>query len=94
MQPPVDLFEKDPGMGRPSPTNPRGRLGASGWACPDWVGPFYPAGTPPRNFPARACHRFDAVKIDSAFADNRFHGHGPVGARALVKRLAGNPPSA
>ncbi len=42
-------------------------LGCSGWAYDDWVGPFYPAGTPPGEFLARYARVFRAVEVDSSF---------------------------
>ena len=42
-------------------------LGCSGWAYDDWVGPFYPEGTPPGEFLARYARVFRAVEVDSSF---------------------------
>jgi len=42
-------------------------LGASGWSYDDWVGPFYPPGTVPRDYLAHYAKRFGAVEIDSTF---------------------------
>src|SRR4029453_13683243 len=42
-------------------------LGASGWSYDDWVGPFYPPGTVPRDYLAHYPKRFGAVEIDSTF---------------------------
>jgi uncharacterized protein YecE (DUF72 family) len=58
-------------------------VGTSGWSYPDWIGPFYPTGTVARDFLARGLAVF-------AFANNRFQGHGPATARALLARVAGN----
>ena len=63
----MDLFERDPKISRPPPVHPRLHVGTSGWAYPDWVGPFYPAGTAPRDFLASYSQRFGAVEIDSTF---------------------------
>jgi uncharacterized protein YecE (DUF72 family) len=63
----VDLFEKDSTLSRPPPVHPRLHVGTSGWAYPDWVGPFYPTGTLPRDFLATYTRRFGAVEIDSTF---------------------------
>lgn len=46
---------------------PRLRLGTSSWSSPDWVGPFYPSGTPPASFLAEYAKHFDTVEVDSSF---------------------------
>ncbi len=42
-------------------------LGCSGWAYDDWVGPFYPPGTPPGDFLERYAQVFRTVEVDSSF---------------------------
>ena len=42
-------------------------LGCCGWAYDDWVGPFYPPGTPPGEFLARYARVFRTVEVDSSF---------------------------
>ena len=42
-------------------------LGCSGWAYDDWVGPFYPSGTPPGDFLALYAQVFRTVEVDSSF---------------------------
>ena len=42
-------------------------VGCSGWAYADWVGPFYPAGTPPGDFLERYARVFRVVEVDSSF---------------------------
>ena len=42
-------------------------VGCSGWAYDDWVGPFYPPGTPPGEFLARYARVFRVVEVDSSF---------------------------
>jgi uncharacterized protein YecE (DUF72 family) len=42
-------------------------LGCSGWAYDDWVGPFYPPGTPPGDFLERYARVFRTVEVDSSF---------------------------
>jgi len=42
-------------------------LGCSGWAYDDWVGPFYPPGTPPGEFLERYAKVFRTVEVDSSF---------------------------
>ncbi len=42
-------------------------LGCSGWAYDDWVGPFYPRGTPPSEFLERYARVFRTVEVDSSF---------------------------
>lgn len=47
----------------------RGRLllGTQGFAFDDWVGPFYPSGTPKKEFLNVYCQHFPTVEIDSTF---------------------------
>jgi len=63
----VDLFEKDVATSWPQAVHPQLHVGTSGWAYPDWLGPFYPTGTAPRDFLATYSRRFGAVEIDSTF---------------------------
>jgi uncharacterized protein YecE (DUF72 family) len=42
-------------------------LGCSGWAYDDWVGPFYPDGTPPGEYLERYARVFRTVEVDSSF---------------------------
>ncbi|MGA8542911.1 MAG: DUF72 domain-containing protein [Thermoplasmata archaeon] len=42
-------------------------LGCSGWAYDDWVGPFYPPGTPPGHFLELYSRVFRVVEVDSSF---------------------------
>lgn len=42
-------------------------LGCSGWAYDDWVGPFYPPGTPPGDFLELYARVFRTVEVDSSF---------------------------
>lgn len=42
-------------------------VGCSGWAYDDWVGPFYPPGTPPGDFLRRYARVFRVVEVDSSF---------------------------
>ncbi len=43
------------------------RVGCSGWSYKDWVGPFYPEGTAPRDMFSRYMEHFDTVEINSTF---------------------------
>ncbi|HLE97868.1 MAG TPA: DUF72 domain-containing protein [Candidatus Thermoplasmatota archaeon] len=43
------------------------RLGCSGWSYPDWVGTFYPSGTPPGEFLRRYARVFDLAEVDSTY---------------------------
>jgi uncharacterized protein YecE (DUF72 family) len=43
------------------------RLGTSSWSEADWVGPFYPPGTPPGLFLAHYAQRFRAVEADVTY---------------------------
>jgi uncharacterized protein YecE (DUF72 family) len=42
-------------------------FGCSGWSYDDWVGPFYPPGTPPGEFLERYARVFRTVEVDSSF---------------------------
>ena len=42
-------------------------LGTQGFSFPDWVGPFYPAGTPRNKYLEEYAQRFPIVEIDSTF---------------------------
>ena len=42
-------------------------LGCSGWSYDDWVGPFYPPGTPAAEYLPRYARVFRAVEVDSSF---------------------------
>jgi uncharacterized protein YecE (DUF72 family) len=43
------------------------RLGTSSWSSEDWVGVFYPPGTPPADFLGHYAKVFDTVEVDSTF---------------------------
>lgn len=49
--------------------NQKGKLhlGTQGFSFDDWVGPFYPPGTPKRDYLEVYSTRFDSVEIDSTF---------------------------
>ncbi|HTW76628.1 MAG TPA: DUF72 domain-containing protein [Thermoplasmata archaeon] len=57
-------------------------LGCSGWAYDDWVGPFYPPGTPPGEFLERYARVFRTVEVDSSF----YRAPGPFLVRRWVER--------
>ena len=59
-------------------------VGCSGWAYDDWVGPFYPPGTPPGEFLSRYARVFRVVEVDSSF----YRAPGPF----LVRRWAERTP--
>jgi uncharacterized protein YecE (DUF72 family) len=46
---------------------PHLRLGTSSWSSEDWVGVFYPPGTPPANFLGEYAKHLDTVEVDSTF---------------------------
>jgi uncharacterized protein YecE (DUF72 family) len=46
---------------------PNLRLGTSSWSSEDWVGTFYPPGTPPADFLPEYAKHFDTVEVDSTF---------------------------
>ena len=43
------------------------RVGCSGWSYGDWVGPFYPENSKPKDFLKLYSSVFNAVEIDSSF---------------------------
>ncbi|MGI0091799.1 MAG: DUF72 domain-containing protein [Nitrososphaerales archaeon] len=43
------------------------RVGCSGWSYEDWVGPFYPKDSRPKDFLKLYSSVFDTVEIDSSF---------------------------
>ncbi|MFQ5655022.1 MAG: DUF72 domain-containing protein [Planctomycetota bacterium] len=51
------MFEGDPGL----------RIGTSSWSTRDWVGGFYPPGTPPHRYIEHYSTVFDTVEIDATF---------------------------
>jgi uncharacterized protein YecE (DUF72 family) len=46
---------------------PNLRLGTSSWSSEDWVGVFYPPGTPAASFLAEYSRHFDTVEVDSTY---------------------------
>ena len=46
---------------------PRARFGTSSFSSKDWVGPFYPLGTPAGAFLAHYASIFDTVEVDSTY---------------------------
>jgi uncharacterized protein YecE (DUF72 family) len=49
------------------PGIPNLRLGTSSWWSEDWVGAFYPPGTPPADFLNQYAQHFDTVEVDSTY---------------------------
>jgi uncharacterized protein YecE (DUF72 family) len=43
------------------------RFGTSSFSSKDWVGPFYPRGTQPRDFLRRYAQQFDTVEVDATY---------------------------
>lgn len=43
------------------------RLGTSGWSYDDWIGSFYPSGTPAARYLSVYAQHFNTVEIDSTF---------------------------
>ena len=43
------------------------RFGCSSFSSEDWVGPFYPPGTEPRDFLRHYARRFDTVEVDATY---------------------------
>ena len=42
-------------------------IGTQGWSYPDWVGPFFPEGTPSSRYLGVYAKAFHAVEVDSSF---------------------------
>lgn len=42
-------------------------VGTQGWSYPDWVGPFYPDGTPTSRYLITYAKAFSSVEVDSSF---------------------------
>ena len=49
------------------PRIPNLRLGTSSWSSEDWVGTFYPPGTPPADFLGAYARHSDTVEVDSTY---------------------------
>jgi uncharacterized protein YecE (DUF72 family) len=67
-------------------------IGTSGYSYPDWVGPFYPAGTRPGRMLAHYCQRFPLVELNFTFYRlptgvmlSRLADQTPPGFQFLVK---------
>jgi uncharacterized protein YecE (DUF72 family) len=59
-------------------------IGTSGYSYPDWVGPFYPAGTRSRRMLSHYCRKFPLVELNFTFY------HPPTAT--MLARLAGQSP--
>jgi uncharacterized protein YecE (DUF72 family) len=51
----------------PSIRDDRVRFGTSSFSSEDWVGPFYPPGTPPADFLRLYAREFDTVEVDATY---------------------------
>jgi uncharacterized protein YecE (DUF72 family) len=60
-------------------------LGTMGFGYKEWVGPFYPAGMPARNYLSHYSGLFDAVEIDATF-------YGPPRPEQVERWTAVTPP--
>lgn len=89
-----DLFADFPSADQPRPADPGRRIfiGTSGYSFPDWVGPFYPPGTPPGEFLSYYARHFDAVEVNSTYyrvpppgTIARMERKTPPGFRFMVK---------
>ena len=89
-----DLFAGFPEAAPPLPPDPGRRIfiGTSGYSFPDWVGPFYPAGTRSSDFLSFYARRFDTVEVNSTYYRvphpgvlERMEKNTPAGFRFMVK---------
>jgi len=89
-----DLFAGFPAEEPPRPVDPNQRIfvGTSGYSFPDWVGPFYPPGTPPGDFLSYYARHFDTVEVNSTYyripsprAIEQMERKTPPGFRFMVK---------
>jgi len=88
---------------RPAPPHPkrlghegRIRVGTSGYSFADWIGPFYPAGTPRGKMLDEYVHHFDVVEINSSYYRiptvqmfERMNEKTPAGFEFIVKLFRG-----
>jgi uncharacterized protein YecE (DUF72 family) len=80
-----------PAEARPSRSD-RVLVGTSGYSFADWVGPFYPPGTPPHRFLGYYARNFDVVEVNSTYYRmpapgmfERMAAKTPPGFRFVVK---------
>jgi len=72
-EPALERAARPPILGYPSLMLPRApeipliRFGTSSFSSKDWVGPFYPEGTPAGQFLRVYASRYDTVEIDSTY---------------------------
>ena len=64
----------------------RFRVGCSGWGYDDWVGPFYPPGTPAAEYLVRYSRVFDLAGVSYGRAD-----FGLVQGKVQVYEINTNP---
>jgi len=62
----------------------RVRIGTSSWSAKEWVGPFYPPGTDPKEFLTEYAKQFNSVETDSTYYR--------VPSRTMVKSWAERTP--
>ena len=88
---------------RPAPPHPgrlgregRIRVGTSGYSFADWIGPFYPAGTPRSKMLDEYVRHFDIVEINSSYYRiptpamfERMEQKTPAGFEFIVKLFRG-----
>jgi uncharacterized protein YecE (DUF72 family) len=85
-----------PPHARPLGRRGRIRVGTSGYSFADWVGPFYPAGTPRGKMLDEYVHHFDVVEINSSYYRipsaamfERMEQKTPAGFEFVVKLFRG-----
>jgi uncharacterized protein YecE (DUF72 family) len=85
-----------PPHARPLGREGRIRVGTSGYSFADWVGPFYPAGTPRGKMLDEYVRHFDVVEINSSYYRvpsasmfERMEQKTPVGFEFVVKLFRG-----
>ena len=62
-------YDSSPAPPHPKPLGREGRIrvGTSGYSFADWIGPFYPAGTPRSKMLDEYVRHFDVVEINSSY---------------------------
>ncbi len=91
-------YDSSPAPPHPKPLGREGRIrvGTSGYSFADWIGPFYPAGTPRSKMLDEYVRHFDVVEINSSYYRvpsasmfERMEQKTPAGFEFIVKLFRG-----